>query len=378
MTAFRSIHYVRAARRAVFAGLAAGLLAVAALLTARLSYAQHEIPPAPEEPSFADERPGWLRGTADLLLSSRHRWQPENDSMDQPDERMVDSVDPRSPSDAPTYGAEPADAGLQFLRQSTVLLAPGQTQFDYGVIYTWQENGFPVLLSDQTLDQAHLRSRSLLVPFGLRYGLTERAQAFVNVPVGWGHAELADREQHDAHATGGVGDVLFGANFLLREGFCGAADIVGTFGAIAPTGEHPFGPLPTASTGVGFWSVYGELLVIHTLDPAVVFWGVGYRHHFERELSGRRIQLGEEISYQVGSGFAINDRVTFSSALLGSVFTDTRVDDRILPGSVLDPMRVRMAVTVLAPCRRIIEPFVMFAITPDAPDAEIGVIITHY
>ena len=282
-------------------------------------------------------------------------------------------------SEPTTIGPAPVDNRLQFLRQGTVLLSPGQWQFDYGISYALSENELPVITSEDTLAAARLRRRSLLVPFALRLGVTPSIQAFVNAPVGWGQTEFAFSEFDATENVGGIGDVSGGVNFLLEPSHHGSPDIVLTVGFVAPTGDSTFGPsLSGASLGNGFWSVFSDLRFIQSYDPVVVFWGAGYRFQFQRSFSGVEVDPGDEITYQMGVGLAINQRITLSTAFFGSVITESKVNGLGVPKSTLEPMRLRLALTTVTSNKKILEPFVTFGLTPDATNAEVGLIVTLF
>ncbi|MCO6455419.1 MAG: transporter [Pirellulaceae bacterium] len=261
-----------------------------------------------------------------------------------------------------------------------MLLSPGQWQFDLGLTYAVDDTLLPTVLSNNLLDNTRIRRRTLVVPFAVRFGITPSIQAFVNAPVGWGQTELASPEFDTSRNVGGIGDVSAGVNVLVEPGSGGAPDIVLTLGMVAPSGNDAFGPsLNDASLGSGFWSGLADLRLIHSYDPVIVFYGAGYRLQFQRKVSGVWVDPGDEITYQLGVGLAINDRVTLSGAVLGSVITETEIDGRGLPGSLLEPVRVRLALTSVTPAKKkIVEPFVIFGVTPDATNVELGVIVTRF
>ena len=96
----------------------------------------------------------------------------------------------------------------------------------------------------------------------------------------------------------------------------------------------------------GFWALSGQLLFVNRYDPIIAFYGVGFRHLFEREFAGLSFQPGEQLSYQFGVGFAVNDRVTLSATFLGFFISDTLLDACRLEGSNVEPMSLRFAMTV--------------------------------
>jgi hypothetical protein len=274
------------------------------------------------------------------------------------------------------YGEAPVDRSRQFLRSVSPLLRPGQWQFDHGLVYALQEFDFPVLVGGNPA-RADLRSRALFVPLAVRYGWNRRTQLFANLPVGWANTELATPVGDDDSGKGGLGDLTFGVTRLLHQNSCNGQTLIGTLRAVAPTGTEASPLILTgAGLGNGVWRLGGDLLVVSSLDPCVLFYGAGYTYSFERDFDGVQVELGHEFQYNFGLGFAANERVTLSTAFLGSYITETRFDDQLVPNSDQEPLRIRLAATIAQNCR-IVEPFVNFGLTETAPAAELGIVWTR-
>ncbi|MDG2222503.1 MAG: hypothetical protein P8L85_14085 [Rubripirellula sp.] len=274
------------------------------------------------------------------------------------------------------YGEAPVDRSRQFLRSVSPLLRPGQWQFDYGLVYALQEFNFPVLIGANPA-RADLRSRALFVPLAVRYGWNRRTQLFANLPVGWANTELATPVVDDDSGKGGLGDCTFGITRLLHQNSCNGQTLIGTLRAVAPTGTEA-SPLVLTGAGLGngVWRMGGDLLVVRSLDPCVLFYGAGYTYSFQRDFDGVQVELGHEFQYNFGLGFAANERVTLSTAFLGSYITETRFNDQLVPNSDQEPLRIRLAATIAQNCR-IVEPFVNFGLTETAPAAELGIVWTR-
>ncbi|TWU40643.1 transporter [Novipirellula artificiosorum] len=207
--------------------------------------------------------------------------------------------------------------------------------------------------------------------------MDECTQLFVNTPLGWSNTEFATIFGDDDESAGGIGDVDFGFTRLLMQNSQTGRSVVGTFRTTAPTG-NPVNPLflTSAGTGNGVWRLGGDLLVIQNLDPVILFYGAGYTYSFEKAFSGFDVQLGHQASYSLGLGFAANERVTLSTAFVGSYVSETRVDGSPLPNTDLEPLRIRLAATI-AKCHKLVEPFVTFGLTETSPSAELGVVFTR-
>ncbi len=282
-----------------------------------------------------------------------------------------------SPRENENFGEPPPDTSRQFLRQNTVLLDPGQCQIDFGVVYQLNDLLAPVVDQGQLVN-LRIRRRQIFAPLTLRYGWSPRLQLFGVLPVGWSHVELATPFSDRNANTGGLGDLRLGFTHLLRQGNYCRPDVVFTFQSTIPTSDGPT-PLTADTTGFGddVWGLSAQLQMIHTYDPMTVFWGFGYRYLFEKETNqGDTIQLGQQISYQLGTGFAVNDRISLVAALIGFFVTETEFNGLGLPATQSEPIRARFALTAYR-FGKIVEPFMEIGMTREAPDARLGVIWTY-
>lgn len=281
-----------------------------------------------------------------------------------------------------TLGQAPPENELVFLRRQTVLLAPGEWQFDTGFAYSYFDGDRPIAVTGGGgavvgVAEARVRQRLIAVPLDFRYGWLPGVQLYAGMPVGYTNAEFGFPGFKDTEDDGGVGDFRAGGSIMLRYGQRGDPDVILTTGFTAPTGNGSYvtgGVVPNSQLGEGFWAINANLLFIQTYDPCVVFYGVGYNHRFEDTQLGILVDPGEEVNYQLGVGFAVNSRITLSGALQGAYISEVEFNDDRIEGSTLEPMRMRMAVTMSKHCR-IVEPFAEIPMTDDAA-ARIGVVWT--
>jgi len=287
-------------------------------------------------------------------------------------------------AEAEKLGTEPVNNSLQFLRTQAVLLDPGEWQVDFGLTYSVLESDFPTALVDGGgnvvgVVDTRVKQRQLTVPLAFRYGCTKRTQLFANVPVGWANSDVAFADYERESNVGGLGDIEAGISVQLKEATDPySADVVATLSFTAPTGiaSLPDSALdPADNMGEGVWSMSQSLLFIHTIDPVVVFYGLGYRHRFDGDIGNFYVNPGEEINYQFGTGFAVNPWVTLGGSVIGAHITELKLDDVDLQGSDRDPIHLRMSLTVVKG-RCIIEPFAEVPMTNDA-SSRVGVIFTY-
>ena len=316
-----------------------------------------------------------------------------NAANDQDTDDSTDGKDDKKKKEDTLAGAKklgnaPEDNTLEFLRAQTVLLNPGKMQFDVGLEYTLTENNFPILLTDGMgtivgVDDIEFQGRELAVPMEIRYGLLKRVQVFLQVPVGWSNTQVTVDDFNAFDNDGGLGDVGFGATVQLQDAVKDCPYLIGTLSAITPTGGDPFTGIglfsPSApSLGSGFWSLAGNLLWVQTrYDPVILFYGFGSRFQFAHEYVGINFQPGVEYNYTLGTGFAVNERVTLSAQFFGAYINELKADGTRLVGTNQEPMNLRFAATLAKPCNRIVEPFVMFGLTDDSISTNFGITWTY-
>jgi hypothetical protein len=277
---------------------------------------------------------------------------------------------------SPIGQAPERDINEVFLTQTSLLLKPGDMQYDVGFAYSWQEATLPVVVPPGTVAEERLRRRSFLVPFSVRYGWTQGVELFGALPVGGSHLELSDVTGGDTATQGGVSDLTAGIIFQILQ-HKQWPEITGRLDFTAPTGDPYFGPTNTeAGLGNGFWQIGAGLNFVKTYDPLVVFGSLGCRHQFEAEFMGLHVQPGEIFSYSLGIAFAVNDDMSLSSEFFGQFQGPAYVDGQHLPSSSLEPYGLRLALLQrLTPTRRL-QPYIAIGLNRDAPDLSCGVLLT--
>ncbi len=288
--------------------------------------------------------------------------------------------------DEQKLGEAPEDTSLRFLRQQTVLLKPGEMQFDVSLQYLNDKVDFVGVQQVNGLIQiaeAERRQRLLMVPLQLRVGIFEYTQAFVNVPFGWSNSESAFLGQDSATSTGGIGDVSAGILKQLVVGNEFYPDVLASISFSAPTGESNFLTAlttPGSNLGEGFWSLTSAITFIQNYDPLVLFYGGGYRQRFQEKFNGTtKVKPGSQFIYRFGVGFAVNPNVTLSATFNGSFIGEYEVNGTNVGGSTQEPMQVRLAATInkrkvskTHSSVKLVEPFVTFGLNDDAIDTIIG------
>jgi len=206
-------------------------------------------------------------------------------------------------------------------------------------------NGFlaldAIFLGNINVDRE--KNDTLTAELTARYGVTNRLEVSATIPYIYRHTRSETGGGDNGSGTSligktvtdhDVGDVSFGLNYrLFREG-PDNPDVVWNLRASAPTGREPYG-IETVTvdpnenltvreelpTGTGVWSLSSGFSVIKTTDPAILFASVTYQHNFEEsfgDISSQagaqpgRIDLGDSVSYGLGTAFALNPELSLS------------------------------------------------------------------
>jgi hypothetical protein len=266
-----------------------------------------------------------------------------------------------------------------------VLLKPGDWQADTGFAYVNFDNPFPAVVLGPggeiaSVVPARLRRRLIYSPLAVRYGLSTNVQLFGTMPLGFSNTQTSFTDYSQEQNSGGFGDLTAGASFHLFGAQCDYPDVLGTVAVTAPTGQYTtpvFDVVPGSALGQGFWALAGQLTAINQYDPIVVFYGVGFRHLFQREFNDVPFASGEQFSYMMGVGFAVNDRVTLSATLQAFYITNFLVNHQVVPGTNVEPVSMRFAATIDRRCK-ILEPWAAVGMTESAPAFSLGITWTYY
>jgi hypothetical protein len=257
-----------------------------------------------------------------------------------------------------------------FLRQNSVLLRPRQMEFEAGLSY----------LGNQSVSSvANFKFRQFQLPLTLRFGLLERIEGFVAMPIAYAQQELSFADSSTKKDKFGIGDATAGLNFNIYRESARWPEIIAAFRVKAPTGDQPQeGGL---SLGSGHWAGTVGLQFIRTADPVVLFWGFQYTHefaarHFYND-GTHDVQPGETIGYNFGFGFAVNENVSLSAQVSGSYQWETQSDGTTVSGSSTEPVSLRAALTYRISKRSFIEPSVTFGFNNDTPNFVIGLSATR-
>jgi hypothetical protein len=246
-----------------------------------------------------------------------------------------------------------------FLRQEKITIKKGEFLVELDVLYSSDSND--VLVSGAgSLSKVTLRR--LETAFVGRYGLLDGLEAVVRFPFFVRGEQETDSGPSRDRVEEGIGDVSALLRYQLLGERGSIPEVTVDVGAKSPTGDNSL-------RGTGFWSVGGGVSLVKTIDPVVFFGRLGYFVNLERN----GIAPGNGVEYDLGMGFSLNDRVSFTMQLSGASISSTTVHGRRVSGSSQEIIGLFFAATVQITRHLFVEPLVGIGLTKDASDVIIGV-----
>lgn len=267
--------------------------------------------------------------------------------------------------DAPTRKSPGASRGVEDLLLEEHTLFDQKFSAELGFEFAHFDrsqlvlNGFlaldAIFLGDISIDE--IDSDILTTSLTGRWTATDRLQLSLNVPFVYretttrsGGQELSSIvESEKTVDDSALGDITLGVSYRLFPETVTRPDIVLNTSVIAPTGRDPYGidfledPLNTnleypeaLPTGSGLWGVQAGLSFLKTVDPAILFGSVSWRHYFEDSFddlgsdpdalpSPGEVQLGDQYQFALGLAFALNERTSLSTSFTQRFIEETKI-----------------------------------------------------
>lgn len=236
---------------------------------------------------------------------------------------------------------------------------------------------------------------SLLGTMTLRYGITDSLEAELRVPYMYRHDRMDVVQQRDQGIVrtidlreNDIGDIEFALRYQINHPDHAQEPIfVGSLRVKSDTGKGPFdvgydnfGIATGLATGSGFWAVEPGVNFLLPSDPVVIYGGVNYLYHIartiNRDVGGAlvgRVDPGDAIGANLGFGFALNPRFSFSLGYSHSYIFPTSTE---IGGSVQRSDRLQVGQLNFGMSYRLSELHTMnvafaFGVTADAPNVDI-------
>lgn len=237
---------------------------------------------------------------------------------------------------------------LNFLTGSTVLLAPGKYELEFGVGYKQVRESY-LLPAAGYFQRSSYLARQVTFDASLRGGLHPGVEGWLSIPYSYSYVEQVSTNEYvrDADAWD-LGDVSFGLQYqMMSESFTRPA-ISASFSISSPSGQKRYrnysetwkDPL---DNGSGHWSGMAGLSFVRTTDPAILFGGINYQYYVRNEIDGYNILPGWTAGLYVGLGHALNEDLSIGARVSYSYQSHMEVDGERMYGSDNDVLDVSMS-----------------------------------
>jgi hypothetical protein len=228
----------------------------------------------------------------------------------------------------------------------------------------------------------------------LRYGLSNRIEIEGRVPYLYRNDRIQVVQQRDEQIVrgislkdDGVGDAEATVRYQLNRVRPLKPIWIASLRVKSRTGRGPFeipydqfGVAEGLATGSGFWGVQPGVSFLLPSDPIVLYGGLSYFHQFARDIDKTigetfigRVKPGDAIGANIGFGFALNPRFSYSLGFRHSYIFPTESEigetiqhsDRLQAGQLLFGMSYRFTE------RQTVNLGFEFGVTKDAPDLSV-------
>ena len=308
-----------------------------------------------------------------------------------PDEPVGAAPPELSPSERAEVQAIPRDLG--------VLTPKGQLVFDPSIEYARSSTnrlvfrGIELIPGIQIgLIEATDVDRDTIVGTAvLRYGVTDRLEIEGRVPYLVRNDRIEVVQQRDEGIVRnihlddrGVGDAELSLRYQLNRVRPLHPIWIANLRIKSRTGEGPFeipfdefGVATGLATGSGFWGVEPGFSFLLPSDPVVIYGGGSYFWHIPRNINDTigdvfigRVDPGDAIEANIGFGFALNPRFSFSLGYRHQyVFpTETELGETVQRSNKLHVGRLSFGMSYRVAPRHTINLGFQFGVTKDAPD----------
>jgi hypothetical protein len=229
------------------------------------------------------------------------------------------------------------------------------------------------------------KEHGLLLDASLRYGVLDWLELGATVNGFWTERETDIPGRTVVGAIRAMGDTTLGGTAQLWQQ---SADYPGSalnISAIIPTGRSPYNFGPAYQTGdnpinpflsmqsLGLWGVRSVAEFFKTVDPIVLFFGVGAEYRFDGTIQGHNVDVGTRFLYNGGLSFAFSEKTTLGLQVNGSALRGLRIDGRSVLQTSMEPVSLRTVIIQRIGADLWLEPSLTVGLTNEAPAVIVGV-----
>lgn len=287
-------------------------------------------------------------------------------------------------------------------RELGVLTPAGQLVFDPSFEYTRSSTnrlvfrGIELIPGIQIgLIEATDADRDTLVgTASLRYGLTSRLEIEGRLPYVYRNDRIEVVQQRDEGIVrnihmrdDGIGDAEASLRYQINKVRPLHPIWIASLRVKSDTGKGPFeipfdefGVATGLATGSGFWGIQPGVSFLLPSDPVVIYGGLSYFYHIARDVDQLvgdvligRVDPGDAIGANIGFGFALNPRFSYSLGYRHNFIfpTETELGDTTQRSNKLHVGAFNFGLSYRVTAKRTINLGFEFGVTEDAPDVSI-------
>lgn len=254
-----------------------------------------------------------------------------------------------APPEAPpvAIASVPQEAGVLTPRGKLVL--EPQIDFTHGSTNRLVFRGVEIVTGIQIglIEASDADRNAFEAAIDARYGLTNRIELELRAPYVYRYDRITTLAQRDQTITlseslrgHGVGDVEVAGRYQVNSGAGGLPIFIAGLRVKSDTGTNPYtiqrdqyGVAEKLATGSGFWGVETSLNMLYPSDPAVIYAGISYLNQlprtFDTVVDGAllgRVKPGASYTANMGFGFALNPRFSFSLGYKHTFIARTKLE----------------------------------------------------
>lgn len=227
-----------------------------------------------------------------------------------------------------------------------------------------------------------------------RYGITNRLEVEATLPYVYRNDQIEvvqqreDQIVRDIRLKGdGIGDAEFNVRYQLNSVRPLKPIWIASLRVKTPTGKGPFeipfdefGVATSLARGSGFWGIEPGMSFLLPSDPAVIYGGLSYFWHLPKDIDRMvgdvmigRVNPGDAITANIGFGFALNPRFSYSLGYRHNYIMKTKSEfgDTVQKSDVLHNGQLNFGMSY-----RLAEKFTInlgfeIGVTEEAPDVSI-------
>lgn len=308
------------------------------------------------------------------------------------------SIPPEPVGEAPEI--ETVETQVEAVPQGAGVLTPaGRLIFDPSIEYNNTSNnrlvfrGIELVPGIQigVIEASDADRDTLVATAAVRYGLTDRIELEVRAPylVRSDRIEVVQQREGSIVRSvklkeNGLGDVEFAARYQFNRPVGQQPIFVGSVRVKSNTGKSPFeipfddfGVATGLATGSGFWGVQPGINVLLPSDPVVIYGGLAYLYQIPKNINRMigdvpigKVDPGDAITANIGFGFALNPRFSYSLGYRHSYIfpTTTELGDTTQRSSRLQVGALNLAMSYRLTPKQSLNLGFEFGVTEDAPD----------